>query len=343
MDTSRDGGLMVGLCVTVTLLAMSSIGGEAALTTNFYDDSCPQIYSIVKAEVRKAVAKEARNAASMVRLHFHDCFVNGCDGSLLLDNTTDFTSEKYARANINSARAFDVIDSIKAALEAACPQTVSCADILAIASRDSAVEAGLVPHYPVFFGRRDSLTASIDAANAFLPSPNFTYAELKENFANVTLNELDLIALSGAHTIGRVKCLLIRLFSLKDNLQTNTGFRDFLNKTICPNGTQDQQPDGSFIVTDLDLRTPDKFDTNYYKNLRKGEGMIPSDQTLQDTRGINQAFVADFAFNPVNFFFQFAVSTIKMGNISPLEGDEGEIRLDCKKPNPTVSPRIAIQ
>jgi hypothetical protein len=55
---------------------MSTIGGEATLTTDFYDDSCPEIYSIVEAEVAKAVATEARNAASLLRLHFHDCFVN---------------------------------------------------------------------------------------------------------------------------------------------------------------------------------------------------------------------------------------------------------------------------
>jgi hypothetical protein len=140
MKTFRDGGLVVALCL-VAMVAMSTIGGtNAALTTHFYDHSCPQIYSIVKAEVQKAVAIEARNAASLVRLHFHDCFVNGCDGSLLLDNVTGQVSEKFAIANVNSVRAFEFIDAIKAALEHACPQTVSCADILAIASRDSAVE-----------------------------------------------------------------------------------------------------------------------------------------------------------------------------------------------------------
>jgi peroxidase len=58
-------------------------------------------------------------------------------------------------------------------------------------------QAGLVPKYPVFFGRRDSLTASISAADQFLPAPFFNYANLTQNFANVGLNELDLAALSG--------------------------------------------------------------------------------------------------------------------------------------------------
>lgn len=66
---------MVGVCL-LALVAMASIGsGHATLTTNFYDKSCPNIYSIVKAEIKKAVKAEKRMAASLVRLHFHDCFV----------------------------------------------------------------------------------------------------------------------------------------------------------------------------------------------------------------------------------------------------------------------------
>ena len=68
------------------------------------------------------------------------CMEQGCDGSLLLDNSSTFQSEKFARPNINSARGFEVIDTIKAAVEAACPQTVSCADIVAIAALYSTVE-----------------------------------------------------------------------------------------------------------------------------------------------------------------------------------------------------------
>jgi peroxidase len=63
--------------------------------------------------------------------------VQGCDGSILLDNTDTIESEKEAAPNNNSARGFDVVDDMKAAVENACPGIVSCADILAIAAEES--------------------------------------------------------------------------------------------------------------------------------------------------------------------------------------------------------------
>lgn len=63
--------------------------------------------------------------------------MQGCDGSVLLDDTSSFTGEKTAVPNNNSLRGFDVIDSIKSQLEASCKQVVSCADILAVAARDA--------------------------------------------------------------------------------------------------------------------------------------------------------------------------------------------------------------
>lgn len=60
--------------------------------------------------------------------------MQGCDGSLLLDNADGIESEKDARPNL-STEGYDVVDSIKTALENVCPGVVSCADILAIASQ----------------------------------------------------------------------------------------------------------------------------------------------------------------------------------------------------------------
>ncbi|XP_038989076.1 peroxidase 52-like [Phoenix dactylifera] len=111
--------------------------------------------------------------ASILHLFFHDCFVNGCNGSwivtsLLLDDTSSFTGEKTTNPNRNSTRSFDVIDKIKAAMEKACPGLVSCAAILAIAARDSVVLLG-GPNCNVKLGRRDTRTASLSGANSLKP------------------------------------------------------------------------------------------------------------------------------------------------------------------------------
>lgn len=63
--------------------------------------------------------------------------MQGCDASVLLDDTDSFEGEKTARPNLNSARGFEVIDTIKEAVESACNATVSCSDILSLAARDS--------------------------------------------------------------------------------------------------------------------------------------------------------------------------------------------------------------
>ncbi|KAJ6383305.1 hypothetical protein OIU78_026730 [Salix suchowensis] len=111
---------------------------NAQLTPDFYDKVCPQALPIIRQITKLAILREPRMGASLLRLHFHDCFVNGCDGSVLLDDTANFTGEKTALPNLNSLRGFEVVDEIKSAVNRACyANVVSCADILAVAARDS--------------------------------------------------------------------------------------------------------------------------------------------------------------------------------------------------------------
>jgi len=115
--------------------------GGFPLQTRFYEHTCPQMQAIVGAIVARAHAEDPRMAASLLRLHFHDCFVQGCDASVLLDadGSGRFVTEKRSNPNRDSLRGFEVIDEIKAAVEHACPRVVSCADIVAVAARDSVV------------------------------------------------------------------------------------------------------------------------------------------------------------------------------------------------------------
>ncbi|XP_028760908.1 peroxidase 40 [Neltuma alba] len=304
---------------------------KCPLRKDVYQNSCPEAESIIFSWVKKAVFQDPRMAASLLRLHFHDCFVNGCDASVLLDDTEGFVGEKTAGPNLNSLRGFEVIDAIKSELETVCPQTVSCADILAIAARDSVVLSG-GPSWEVQVGRRDSFSANKQAANNDIPAPNSTVEVLLAKFQNVGLSLRDMVALSGGHTIGKARCT-----TFSSRLQ-NSGSKsahvnlDFISslQQLCSSGGRNTNNGNT--VAHLDLVSPATFDNQYYVNLLSGEGLLPSDQVLvtgnnDQTRQIVQTYAED----PYAFFEDFKNSMLRMGSIpgSLL----GQIRRNCRSVN----------
>ncbi|KAJ1688792.1 hypothetical protein LUZ63_012947 [Rhynchospora breviuscula] len=296
---------------------------SAQLSPSFYDKSCPGAFRSIRSAVYAAVLKEHRMGASLLRLHFHDCFVNGCDGSVLLDDTPTFTGEKTAAPNNNSIRGFEVIDTIKSNLEAICPQVVSCADILAIAARDSVVALG-GPTWTVQLGRRDATTASFSDANSNIPKPTSDLSTLISDFSNKGLSATDLIALSGAHTIGQARCTTFRT-RIYNETNIETSLATSLQSN-CPSTGGDDK------LSPLDAFTPNSFDNYYYKNLVNSKGLLHSDQQLY-SGGSTDSQVTGYSSDLSKFYADFKAAMINMGNISPLTGTSGEIRKNCRKTN----------
>ncbi|XP_042454544.1 peroxidase 4-like [Zingiber officinale] len=310
------------------LLLLNHGGASHQLSTDFYARSCPRLLDTVRSVVQSAIQKERRMGASLLRLLFHDCFVLGCDASLLLDDTPTFRGEKMAKPNNNSVRGFDVIDQIKAAVEKVCPGVVSCADILAITSRDSVVTLG-GPNWEVKLGRRDSRKASFAKANTEIPPPFSSLANLTAFFARKGLSQGDMIALSGAHTIGLAQC-----FTFRDRIYNDTdidGSFAKMRQANCPRPVGF----GDSNLAPLDLQTPTVFDNDYYNNLVAFKGLLHSDQELFKTTGGSNSvpLVKYYAGNTAAFFNDFVVGMIKMSDIRPLTGKKGEIRKNCRKVN----------
>ncbi|GJU55720.1 cationic peroxidase 1-like protein [Tanacetum coccineum] len=290
------------------------------LTANFYARTCPNFRSVITRAVNSAVSSEARMGASLLRLHFHDCF--GCDASVLLDTTANFTGEKGAGPNAGSIRGFNVIDTIKTQLERQCAGVVSCADILAAAARDSVVALG-GPGWNLVFGRRDSTTANANTANSNLPAPTLSLSGLISSFSNQNLNTNEMVALSGAHTIGQARCTTFRSRLANDN-NINASFAT-ATRANCPTSGGDNN------LSPLDA-TPTRFDNRYFTDLISQRGLLHSDQELFNG-GSTDALVRTYASNQATFFRDFASAMVKMSNLNPLTGSNGQIRTNCARTN----------
>ncbi|PUZ73339.1 hypothetical protein GQ55_2G466700 [Panicum hallii var. hallii] len=321
---SASNNFLISLVVVVAAAALAS-GASAQLSSTFYDTSCPNALSTIRTAVNAAVAQEARMGASLLRLHFHDCFVQGCDASVLLNDTNG--GEQNAIPNAGSLRGFGVIDNIKAQLEALCPQTVSCADILTVAARDSVVALG-GPSWTVPLGRRDSTNSNATGANSDLPPPSFNLDQLINSFGNnnKNLTVTDMVALSGAHTIGQARCTTFRDHLGEANI--NSTFAASL-RTSCP-AAQSTSTDNN--LAPLDVTTPNTFDNAYYSNLLSQRGLLHSDQELFNN-GSTDSIVRNFASNAAAFTSAFATAMVKMGNLQPLTGTQGQIRRNCWRVN----------
>lgn len=321
----------------------------SAPEVGFYNKrNCPQVESVVRQMLKEEFDTDRNRAGDLLRLFFHDCMVEGCDASVLLNTTSAFSpkAEKDAPPNL-SLEAFDVVDRIKARLESECgSRVVSCADILALSARDAVYLSG-GPLFDMPTGRRDGTVSLASRAVQFLPGSTFNLPQLLNNFKVKGLDLADLIALSGAHTIGHAHSCDPINNRLPPNVDPslNPNFAKALTqecKSISSVSTSQQlslynllQPTNTaasgpsdHAQIDNDIFTPSQFDNQYYKNLLNGFGLFTSDATLT-TVDTSLSMIQQFANDQNAFFAQFAASMIKLGNVDVLLNDKGQIRNRC--------------
>ncbi|KAK8515980.1 hypothetical protein V6N13_093249 [Hibiscus sabdariffa] len=292
-------------------------------------NTCENAEPFIRHQVELFYNKDKTIAPKLLRLLYSDCFVNGCDASILLDGPD---SEKMAPQN-RGLGGFVLIDKIKTVLESRCPGVVSCADILNLATRDAVHLAG-APSYPVFTGRRDGATST--KASVDLPSPSISWEASLAYFKSKGLDVLDMATLLGAHSMGRTHCGFIvdRLYNFN-----NTGKPDPSMKAsfvadmrkLCPPRTKKGQTD-PLVFLDPESGSKYSFSNSYYSRVLANEAVLGVDQQLlygDDTKQITE----EFAVGLEDFRRSFALSMSRMGNIQVLTGKEGEIRNNCRYTN----------
>ncbi|KAF5931155.1 hypothetical protein HYC85_032028 [Camellia sinensis] len=320
--------LALGLIIFINFTGQCHGDGALQFRFGFYNGKCngEDVEAIVRGVIQESYMKDPTLVAALVRMQFHDCFVTGCDASILLDGSN---SEKTAFPNL-SVRGFDIIDAAKAAVEAVCPGVVSCADIIVMAARDVVSLAG-GNRYAVQTGRRDGLVSL--AQNVDLPAPFISVSDSIKAFANKGLGVVDMVYLLGGHTVGVAHCSLFedRLYNFqnsgKPDPTMNLVLLEML-KSRCPQKARvdntadlDENPVSAYVV-----------DNSYFQQILLGRGILQIDQELaldpRTTDTVKYAAVVGYDFQ-----IKFAQAMVKLGAVQVLNGTQGEIRTSCRVVN----------
>ncbi|XP_042515041.1 peroxidase 29-like isoform X2 [Macadamia integrifolia] len=222
-------GIRNSFVVFLSILGFLGIDGSE-LSYHFYEKSCPQVETIVRAAIAPIFVTDPTSPATLLRLMFHDCQVQGCDASILLESNDGEMLPEMASSKNFGIRNRESIGVVKSMVEAEWPGQVSCADILVLAAREAVSISG-GPQIRVPMGRRDSTTMSYELAEASLPPPSTRVDAMLHIFSTKGMNLEESVAILGAHTLGITHCLSI-LNRLNSHESSNTGeisFEKLLN------------------------------------------------------------------------------------------------------------------
>ncbi|XP_030525540.1 putative Peroxidase 48 [Rhodamnia argentea] len=322
-----------------------------SLEYDYYRESCPQAEKIVREAVRRIYGIRSDVAPSLLRLVFHDCFIEGCDASVLLDSTEVMDAEKDTPPN-ETLKGFEIIDVVKAEIEEVCPSVVSCADILVLAAREGLLMAG-GPFYPLSTGRRDSTRSYADLATYQLPSPYGDLSDTLASFGSKGFGEREIVNLLGAHSIGVIHCKSFqsRLYNFSGTSEPDpsldVGFLNLMrskcSKSLSAPPSLSPAPSSSHSTFGFSSLTSEEpgivmnyegpssgFGTQYYRRLLQGKGVLYADQQLmvgEETGSWVRAYASDVSL----FRRDFAETMMKLSNLQVLTAPNGQVRRSCSK------------
>ncbi|KAK4272413.1 hypothetical protein QN277_020976 [Acacia crassicarpa] len=240
---------------------------QSELDINYYQKTCLKFKEIVQKIVIDHQQTTPTTATATLCLFFHDCMVGSCDASVLISSNFLNIAERDVDVNLSlPGDGFDVVARAKNTLELECPCVVSCADIIAEATRDLVVFAG-EPFYEVRLGRRDGLESKAKNAEGKYPKQTMTLTQVVSIFESKGFSVQEMVALAGAHTMGFSHCSQFshRIFNFSKTSPINTAMnRKYAKglKKLCSNASKDQG-----MSAFNDVMTPGKFDNMYYRNL----------------------------------------------------------------------------
>lgn len=155
-------------------------------------------------------------------------------------------------------------------------------------------------------------------------------SEITKIFTNRGFTVEEMVALSGAHTVGFSHCseFTSEIYNNSSSVSSsyNPRFVEGLRKAC-----GDYRNNPSLSVFN-DIMTPNKFDNVYFQNLPKGLGVLKSDHGLFSDP-ITRPFVETFAADQDRFFRVFAKSMEKLSLLGVKTGRRGEIRRRCDQIN----------
>lgn len=317
---------LVSSCTAWRVEAEVTIELPPPLQWHFYQNSCPDVERYVRDQVEFYWKQDSTLAVKLIQLLYTDCFIKGCDASILLDGPD---TEKTAPQNAPILGfPLEVIDKVKEVLEQHCPGVVSCADIINLAARDAVVLAGGVS-YPVPTGRRDGNSSSaklVDIAVHATP-----WEKVIHYFEVRGMNVFDVTTLLGGHTLGRTRCKFIaeRLYDFnntgKPDQSMDPSFLAELRVQCPPNSTNS-------VYLNPDSGSSNRFGKTFYSRVLNHRAVLSIDQQIAD-REESLQIARRYDANFEDFLKMFGYAMTKLGNTWLLPGDQGEIRKNCRVVN----------